>query len=357
MKTKKIPAKACNLKILDADLQFGDNGEDSKTAPIKMIARSAEPIAHWWFGSVIHDLSGMHLLKDRVVIDWLHSDDIQLGYLNKFEVTEEGLEVSGALVPYKDDKATEIINKQKGGVPYEASIDFRPRGSFGLKIEEVGEGIETEVNGKTYTGPIVVIREWPLNAVAICPHGADDRTAAFLNAEDDENEVEIQIMKTEDKKAVEGSEEAKAAQLKADAAKVEADKVEKARVDAEGEALAAAKLAAEKTGDEEKTDERTQFAKFVTAFGDKAQEYFADGLSLEDAQAKFTAEVVKENEKLKAKMSRAKVENDAVSFEADDDDGKCHLSAGDEKRVREIAENCGRDPDKAVEREVAQMSA
>jgi len=350
---KTIPAKACNLKILDTDLQFGTNGGDATTAPISLLARSAEPIAHWYFGSVIHDLSGMKLLKKRIVIDWLHDDNEQLGYLNKFEETDDGLLVSGALVPFKDsDRATEIIAKQAAGVPYEASIDFRPRGSFGLKIEEVGEGNETEVNGKTYAGPITVIREWPLNAVAICPHGADDRTAAYLNSAENENaEVEIEVMKIEDdKKAVEDAaklaEEAKAAKLKAD----ESDKAKEAAklaasVEAKGEeARAKEKLAEQKKRDDEKKKERAEFAQFNEAFGDKAGVYFAEGLTFEDATTRFCKELRAENEELRA--SKEADPDGLATFQLDGDSEsgeEVKLTATDEQ-IKFAAKIARRDP-------------
>jgi len=60
------------------------------------------------------------------------------------------------------------------GVPYEASINF---GGDGIKIQELGDGETTEVNGARFDGPGIVVREWPLRGVAICPYGADMNTA------------------------------------------------------------------------------------------------------------------------------------------------------------------------------------
>jgi hypothetical protein len=70
----------------------------------------------------------------------------------------------------------------KQGVPYEASIFF---GGDGIKIEEVGEGKMQTVNGRQFDGPGVIIREWPLRGVAICPYGADQNTesAAFAKGQ------------------------------------------------------------------------------------------------------------------------------------------------------------------------------
>jgi len=66
-----------------------------------------------------------------------------------------------------------VMFKMREGVPYEASIFF---GGDGIKLEEVPEGATLTVNGRAFQGPGVVIREWPLRGIAICPYGADQNT-------------------------------------------------------------------------------------------------------------------------------------------------------------------------------------
>lgn len=176
-----IPANA--LCFAGGEVSIGDNGEGSKTAPVKLKARSGLPIEHWFWGKVVHDLSGMRTHKPRLTIDYAHNDAEVLGYLNHFETESGDLIASGALTPFKeDDRASEVLFKMKQGVPYEASIFF---GGDGIKIEEVGEGMMQTVNGRQFDGPGVIIREWPLRGVAICPYGADQNTesAAFAKGQ------------------------------------------------------------------------------------------------------------------------------------------------------------------------------
>jgi hypothetical protein len=116
----------------------------------------------------------MHVHKSRVPIDYVHDSKEVIGYLNKFDTSTGDLVTSGALVPFKEsDRATEIVHKVKAGVPYEASINF---GGDGLKVQEIPDGEECMVNGAKFSGPGIVIREWPLRGVAICPYGADMNT-------------------------------------------------------------------------------------------------------------------------------------------------------------------------------------
>lgn len=175
---KNIPAKACTLS--GGRFEFGDNGDNAKTRPVRLVARSHEFVDHWFWGKCVHDFSGMILSKDRIPIDYCHDDKDIIGYANKREVTDAGLILSGALVPWKDsDRATEVAFKAENGVPYEASIAF---GGDGMKFEFVEEGQIATANGRDYEGPCIVFRQWPLRGVAICPHGADKHTAALFAA-------------------------------------------------------------------------------------------------------------------------------------------------------------------------------
>jgi hypothetical protein len=175
----RIPAGACLMSI--GEFIAGDNGETAKSAPVRLKARSGQPIEHWYWGNVVHDLSGMKLAKGRLAIDYVHDPKEIIGYLNKFDATSGDLFAEGALVPFKDsDRATEIIHKMREGVPYEASINF---GGDGIKVQELAEGEVTEVNGYRLEGPAAVIREWPLRGVAICPYGADQNTESATFSE------------------------------------------------------------------------------------------------------------------------------------------------------------------------------
>lgn len=172
----RIPAAACTLVV--GEFELGDNGEGAKTAPVRLVARSGQPIEHWFWGRIVHDLAGMRVHKPRLPIDYVHDSKEVVGYLNRFDIESGDLITSGALVPFKEsDRATEILHKFRAGVPYEASINF---GGDGIKIEDVPEGFVSQVNGFSFEGPGVIVREWPLRGVAICPYGADMHTESAV---------------------------------------------------------------------------------------------------------------------------------------------------------------------------------
>lgn len=167
-----IPAVACTMN--GGEFQLESNGEKSKTRKIKIKARSGQPIEHWFWGKIVHDLSGMRMHKARLPVDYAHNDSEVLGYLNHFDSSSGDLVASGALTPFKeDDRASEVIAKMDMGVPYEASIFF---GGDGIALQDVADGESVTVNGYDFSGPGVIVREWPLRGVAVCPYGADANT-------------------------------------------------------------------------------------------------------------------------------------------------------------------------------------
>ena len=275
---KKVPAAALRLSV--GQVEFGDNGEGAKTAPIRMVARSGQPIEHWFWGKVVHDLSGMTLHKSRIPVDYVHAPGEVLGYLNHFDTSGGDLVASGALTPFKDgDRASEVIYKARQGVPYEASINF---GGDGIKVEEIAQGQVAQVNGYAFEGPGMVIRQWPLRGVAVCPYGADMHTASELS---EAGEITVTCLSTKENAMETGKKPVEAAQ----AVVVEAGApVEAAAVDTGATQTAEP---AKVEGVEAGSQELSQGAEFLRLFGDKGGVWFAQGKTLAEAQELFVADL------------------------------------------------------------------
>jgi hypothetical protein len=178
-KTKSVPRDALRLRAARGLLFAVGSGSASEVA-IKMLARSPEAIEHWYWGRIAHDMTGMTLRKDRLAIDWCHHSSEAIGYIDTFNANERaGLTVAGKLVSVADgDRAAEVIAKGRAGIPFESSIDF----DGPMRLEEIGEGLSAECNGRTIVGPATIVREWTLNAVAVCPFGADPNTRTQFSA-------------------------------------------------------------------------------------------------------------------------------------------------------------------------------
>jgi hypothetical protein len=329
--TKQIPLAA--LKFA-ADLEMGDNGEGAKTVPIKVKARGAQSVDHWFFGRMVHDLAGMSLSKSRLAIDYCHREDEVMGYANKFE-TEGGLVASGALTPFQDkDRASEVIFKSQQGVPYEASIFFDPAE---LVLEEVPQGMSVPVNGLQFQGPGVVARKWTLRGLAVCPYGQDKSTAVEFSAGQHPKEVAVRYTQAEQPLAEEAAPAAvdpakandmvseTAAQEEAtqavdpqaqDPAKKPDEKSEQVQANspAEGQPVAAPVEAGAQSATQDGPS-------FLAAFGDQGGVWFAQGKSFAQCQVLFNQQIqadrerlTKENEQLRTQLSAIRGEREPVSF-------------------------------------------
>ena len=253
-------------------------------------------------GKTVHDMDGMSS-KSRVPIDYIHDDGDVIGYANKFNSEDGNLNVSGALVPYKDsDRASEIIHKAKSGIPYEASINFG--GGKAPRIEEVPEGETVEVNGRTFAGPLTIFREWTLRGVAVCPYGYDGGTSTTFSQD---QTIKVEIM-DKDQTQEANTDTAVDSELALDTAEVptvEADEVV---------ASEATELAEPET--------KPEGQRFLDAFGERGGVWFAQGKSFAEATelhaqsqaetiSKLTAEVEELQKKLDAKQTG---EDEPVEF-------------------------------------------
>jgi len=306
-RTGHVPAGA--LRMVVGPFELGDNGENAKSAPIRMKARTAQPIQHWFWGKVVHDMAGMRLHKERLPIDYVHDPGEVIGYLNHFHVGADGLEVSGALVPFKEsDRATEIIHKARAGVPYEASIYF---GGDGLKVEEVAQGQAAQVNGFQFDGPGIVIREWPLRGVAVCPYGADMNTRSELAQGES---IPVTFTNAGKETAMSESKPAEAAPIpaptQAPAQAVDAKNTELAAEAPKPGAVDAAQKEPQPPaappaapGATALDDARAECKRFLDAFGPKGGEWFAAGKTFAEAQGLHAQDLRAENEALKARLA------------------------------------------------------
>lgn len=291
--TKEVPANACTFRC--GEFEFAEAAADAKTFPFSMKARSAGIINHWYWGRIVHDMSGMTLRKPTCPIDYDHCSWYLIGVGQKFKADNSGLQVDGQLVALKadsEDKAYEVAMKAKMGVPYEASIDWRGQG---IVIEELGEGATAQVNGESVTGPLTIVRKWPLRSVAVTPYGQDSDTRTEFS--------------------------------------------DKPGNTAKDETISVCLFSASKTGDSKVKTETSPAAgtpstqqhsdqptspvvsldtvkKFNEAFGDKSGGYLAEGLSFDQAQLKFSQDRLKALEEENKQLKEAAGKKDAQQHSA-----------------------------------------
>jgi len=353
--SRTVPSSAFQCNV--GQWELGDNGEEAKSAPINLMALSGAPIDHWFFGKLVHDLDGM-TIPERFAIDYVHDPKEIIGYVNKASIENKQLELSGALTPFKDsDRATEIIHKSKMGVPYQASIDYTPTSPDEILMEELGEGKTATVNGNDVVGPALIVRKSTLHGVAVCPHGADSNTSAFVQNRND-SEKEITVMSHEENKTEEEEPVEDEGQHKQTASEGEAETqdVEEAAADAP-EASESEEEAQEEATHEAEEDPRAEFKQFAKGFGEVlGAKYYAQGLEYSDAMEQYAADLKAENEQLKANAAAAQAgaEFDPTNSGDEAEDSGVSLSDEEIAMVTKLAKQRGEDPAERIAKIVEQ---
>lgn len=299
LSSKEAPRSAFRF---DAAVSTIKPSADGRTADIELLARSVDPIQHWYWGKITHDMQGMDH-KDKVVLDYCHDDEEVIGFADGFDVQADGLHLTGKLVSVMEGDRADVVMRQGGaGIPFEASIFFDD-----AQLEYIPEGMSTTVNGQSFDGPGVIVRQWTLRGCAVCPYGADAQTNSSFA---DSSALRFQWRPNMAKKkageltAAHATEEQQATtteQAVTTEAEAKAD-VEKTEPETVATEPSTTELSAE--------DPRSQLKKFMQRFGDAdGAKYFADGIDYQAAQdlhiGKLTADrdsAVKRAEDAEAKL-------------------------------------------------------
>ena len=187
--TKRVPLSACQLRSGPFMLAAGDAAGDAEKAvpPVaRILARSGLAIEHWYWGRLCHDLNGMEQVKDRLPLDYCHDPADLVGYAEGWQRDSGDLTCDGTLLVDQSERARQVVEMAKAGVPYEASISFTP-----ISVEELYAGQSATVNGRLVEGPAAIVRRWRLTGLAVCPRGADPNTKTELSASAGDVEITI----------------------------------------------------------------------------------------------------------------------------------------------------------------------
>lgn len=124
---------------------------------------------------VVIDLSG---LKAIAPVPILRDHDLSrvIGHADEVEKSDSSLKLAGVISGAGPD-AAEVTAAAGNGFPWKASVGARPD-----KLEFVGEGVATKVNGKTFTGPLYVARKSTLGETSFVAIGADRKATAKVAA-------------------------------------------------------------------------------------------------------------------------------------------------------------------------------
>jgi len=143
----------------------------------RMIAYTGGPmrVAGWRYPVVV-DLAGLAIPGQSRPIRFGHDASCGVGHTDAIRV-ENGQLVATGVVSRDTPAAKEIVASSKNGFPWQASI-----GAAVEEFEFVREHQKTNVNGRSFDGPVNVVRRATLGEISFVDLGADSATSAQVAA-------------------------------------------------------------------------------------------------------------------------------------------------------------------------------
>lgn len=276
-KRTDIPAGASHFSAGSATL----SSEDGK---FKLVPYSGQHFAHWYWGKLAFDVSGIEMRKSVIPAFVDHDHSRIAGEIDGMEKKGAIIELSG---DFLDNEEAEKLQKTKK-LEWECSLAFDLSSAI---IEEVFENATAEVNGEKFEGPGYIVRKAELYETSFTFWGAVPGTATQF----DNNGKTVSTTILEVKRMAD-----------------ESVSVEQVRAD--GKAQATALFA--------KMNELCDDAKFVA-------ECFSKDMGIEEFQSellgKFKAEVAQLKEEIET-LKKAKADAPAVEFHNGEDEPEEELS-------------------------------
>jgi len=162
-------------------VRFEESG-GGKTRRFKMQpAYSGLPVRQYP-GLYVVDLSGLQIPRQQVPVLREHNRSQIVGHTSEIYIDDEDDEdelICVGILSSATAAGQEVARLSDEGFPWQASISF-----LELATEEIGPGVEREVNGRSVAGPAIIVTQSELQEVSVVPLGADPNTStkAFSSA-------------------------------------------------------------------------------------------------------------------------------------------------------------------------------
>lgn len=160
------------------EIKAAEGGDPSRNRAISTLAYNggALRLAAYEFPVVV-DLSGLEAAPQvQLLANHENDTDSLIGRVDRLENDGLQLVVHGELVPV-NETARSIVAGSDRGLNWQTSIGCVPKA-----IERVPAGRVVSVNGREFTGPIIIARSAVLREVSITPMGVDPETVVRIAA-------------------------------------------------------------------------------------------------------------------------------------------------------------------------------
>ena len=153
-------------------------GKPAVLPRFRMVAYTGGPmkVAGWRY-PVVMDLAGLGIPSQARPIRFGHDALSGVGHSDAIRV-EAGQLIASGIVSRDTPAAKEIVVSSRNGFPWQASI-----GASVEEFEFAKEGQKVLANGRTFDGPLNVVRKATLGEISFVDLGADGNTSASVQAE------------------------------------------------------------------------------------------------------------------------------------------------------------------------------
>ncbi len=153
-------------------------GDKEKTVPqFRMVAYTGGLMRIEGFPHpVVVDLEGLGIDRQDIPVRLDHSSRQGVGHTQRV-VVENGSLIAEGLVSRDTSWARDVIRSGQNGFPWQASI-----GAAVIDAQFIPNGQNITVNGRTFDGPIHVVRKATLKEISFVDNGADSSTSARIAA-------------------------------------------------------------------------------------------------------------------------------------------------------------------------------
>ena len=154
-------------------------GTDKQMPRFRMVAYTGGTMRISGFPHpVVVDLEGLSIDRQDIPVRLDHNPRQGVGHTQRV-VIENGQVVAEGLVSRDTSWARDVAKSGVNGFPWQASI-----GAAVVDAEFVPNGQHVTVNGRTFTGPLHVVRKAVLKEISFVDSGADTATSARIAAAD-----------------------------------------------------------------------------------------------------------------------------------------------------------------------------
>ncbi len=128
-----------------------------------------------FYRPVVLDLTGIKAESNEIP-SFLGHDETQIVGHGEPEISAQRIKMSG-VVSGGGSAAKEVLASSKDGFPWKASVGVLP-----MRVEFVEPGVKAKANGRTFTGPINIVRAGSLIEISFVPRAADKNTSVNVAA-------------------------------------------------------------------------------------------------------------------------------------------------------------------------------